>query len=226
MKRTNRLLFSVAASFAMTAGLAMAQQKGRVPPFLIRFPSVEIVHFAALEAVQKDLGVSDEVARKLTLLREDYRATYQKECQDADILQSPGPVNAAIPKLREIGPKLDDEFIPKVNELLSADQQKRFQQIRFQGRLRNRGPTALLDVASELKLTDDQQQQLNALTADFRQDQTRLAVGRASKESTEGLRKVREEYATKAAEMLTAAQKATLDKLKGSDFDASQLVVR
>jgi hypothetical protein len=210
------------------AGAENAQQKGTMPIYFpVRFPSVELVHFAAIEAVQKDLGVSEEVARKLTLLRDDYRATYQKECQAADILQSPGPFNAALPKLREIGKNLDDEFTPKVSELLSADQQKRLQQIRFQGRLKNLGFAALSDVGSELKLTDDQLQKLRALAMEYRQRQRENAPnGPNDREAAARPSKVKEEFLTKAVELLSAEQKATLDKLKGSEFDTSQLVIR
>jgi hypothetical protein len=164
------------------------------------------------------------VARKLTLLRDNYRATYQKECQDADILQSPGPLNPLSPKLREIGRKLDDEFIPKVNELLSADQQKRFRQIRFRGGLSNNFPKALLDAASDLTLSEDQKQKLKALDGERRQEQ--IPRGRGGAGERERYLKVQEKYSQKATEVLTTDQKATLDELKGSDFDTSQLVVR
>jgi Spy/CpxP family protein refolding chaperone len=213
---------------APPGGSAPAQRTTVPPLFLIRGRSVELVRFAALEAVQKDLGVSDEVARKLTLLRDAYQATYQKEYQNADLPQTT-PVRLTPElnkKIGEIGQKLDDEYIPKVNELLSADQQKRFQQIRFQNGLRNQGPAALLSVASELKLTDDQQQKLNALKQENSLKQTPPLDFAARREFGERLVKVKEEYTTKAVEVLTAEQKATLQTLKGREFDTSQLVVR
>jgi len=60
-------------------------------------------------------------------------------------------------KFSDIRKKNNDEFGQKGKELLSADQYKRFQQIHFQYLLRQteralRAP----NVASELKLTDDQ----------------------------------------------------------------------
>jgi hypothetical protein len=188
----------------------LAQIQRGVPPFFDPSPSVFMVHFAALVPVQHELKVSEEVARKLTLLRDDLRATYKKACQEADIYQSPNQptlITAEFQrKLKEIAQKLDDEFIPKVNELLSDDQQKRFKQILFQNNLRNRGPTALLDVRTELNLAYDQQEKLRALWRDNGVERTLKA--------------------TKAVEFLSAEQKAILDTLKGKEFDTSQLVIR
>jgi len=225
-----------------TGEAALAQQQREVPPFTFiqtQTPSVFRVHFAALEAVQKDLGVSDEVARKLTQLRDDYRATYKKACQDADVLQTGAQFSIGSEydrKLQQIGRKLDEEFIPKVDELLSAEQQKRFQQILFQYLLKDRGPLALVAVASELKLTDEQQQKLTALDRELSPRPPGpkgrvpapprpgpMAKGREAAENR--LLKVRE-YSTKAVEVLTAEQKATFDTLKGSEFDLDQLVIR
>jgi hypothetical protein len=189
----------------------LAQMQRAVPTFFYiqSSPSVGMVHFAALVAVQNDLAVSEDVARKLTLLRDDYRATYKKACQQADVLQTGGSFSAGSEydrKLQDIGRKLDEEFIPKLNGLLSDDQQKRFKQILFQNHLRNRGPTALLDVRTELNLAYDQQEKLRALWRDNGVERTLKA--------------------TKAVEFLSAEQKAILDTLKGKEFDTSQLVIR
>jgi hypothetical protein len=124
-------------------------------------------------------------------------------------LQAPSSISTVSPeyrKLQEIARKLDEEFIPKVNALLSADQQKRFKQILFQNNLRNRGPAALLDVRTELNLAYDQQEKLRALWRDNGVERTLKA--------------------TKAVEFLSAEQKAILDTLKGKEFDTSYLVVR
>jgi len=216
---------------------ALAELRKQVPPFWEQSPSVFKVHFAALLAVQRDLAVSEEVARKLSLLRDEYRATYRKECQAADLFQSPGQVPLSQRKqLQGVMRKMDDEFIPKVDELLSADQQKRFQQILFQYLLKDRGPLALVAVASELKLSDEQQQKLTALDRELSPRPPGpkgrvpapprpgpMAKGREAAENR--LLKVRE-YSTKAVEVLSAEQKATFETLKGSEFDLDQLVIR
>ena len=103
------------------------------------------------------------------------------------------------------------------------------QEIQFQSRLRGLSTMALLapDVASELNLTDDQKQKLNALTKEFMPKQNDLMAvvgGKKGSGDREGLAKLREEYTTKAMEVLTAEQKETLNKLKGNEFDLSKFV--
>src|SRR5262249_30991442 len=168
-KRTDRLLLLVAVSLAMTAGSSMAQQKSEGTRESATLQPDNIVNLAAIEAVQKDLGVSPDVASQLTQLRDEYRPAGQEEYQDAGINprdRASSLTDEQRRKYAEIGRKLDDEFIPKAKKLLTADQNKRFQQIQLQHRLNSSGPRALLaaDLASELKLRDDQQQKLNALS--------------------------------------------------------------
>jgi beta-lactamase regulating signal transducer with metallopeptidase domain len=220
------------------AGPEIARQKNSGTP-RVTFESDNIVNIAGVEAVQKDLGVSDEVARKLTLLRDEYRAALQKEYQAADVSPRFGPNQLSLEQRQkriEIGRSLNDRFFPKAVELLSVDQQRRLQQIQFQSRLRSRGPGALVmpDVASELKLTDDQTQKLNTLHSEFMRGAFPTASSFKSKERkdvAERLMKHREEFAaktkellTKAMEVLTAEQKETLNKLEGNEFDLSKLV--
>ncbi len=223
MKHTNRLLFSVAASIAMITGPAMAQQ--------VSSQLSSIVTFATTEAVQKELGVSDDVARKLTQLDVEYSAMFQKEYDDAGINPRDFPNRMTDEQRRkyiEIGRRLNDECVPKAMELLSADQQRRLQQIAFQSRLMSNyaRTLAMSDVASELNLTDDQRQQLTILGREFIQSMFGPGTNGKGKEGIERMTKQREEYTTKANEVLTAEQKEKLNKLKGKDFDPSLLVVR
>jgi hypothetical protein len=230
MQRTNLVLFLIAVvSLAMTAGSSIAQQKSPGTRESGTLQSDNTVNMAAVEAVQKELGVSDEVASKLTLLRDEYRAAVQKEYQDAGLnpIFNPNQLTAEQrQKHVEIGRSLNDQFFPKAEELLSADQQRRFQQIQFQSRFHNLSTRALLapDVASELNLTDDQKQKLNTLDRERRLGLFPVGSSGKGPESAERLAKHREEYKTKAMEVLTAEQKETLNKLKGNEFDLSKLV--
>src|SRR5438477_2490949 len=109
-----KLLFSVAALLPITAGSAIAQQKSEGTRESGALRPDNIVNLAAIEAVQKDLGVSPAVASKLTLLRDEYRAAVEKEYQDAGI--NPRDFTNSMTdeqrrKYAEIGRKLDDEFI-------------------------------------------------------------------------------------------------------------------
>jgi len=231
MKLAKRVLF--ATSIAVTivlAGVTTAQQKGRGRGGFggLGGPTPAVV-LAANEAVQKDLGLSGDKASKLTSLRDDYFAASQKEYQAAGInfqdfqnlsneeRQKRGE------KVAEIGTKLNSEFGPKLKEVVSADQYKRLQQIQLQYGLRNLGPAALTapDVASELKLTDDQKQKLNDLNAEYGRKQRELFTGGGFDQEAFG--KLRDERSSKALDVLTAEQKEKLNSLKGPAFDVTQI---
>src|SRR5438045_2228672 len=211
-----KLLFSVAVSLAISAGSSLAQQKSEGSRESGTLRPDNIVNLAAIKAVQKDLGVSDEVASKLTLLRDEYRAAVQKEYQDAGI----NPRDAGSPrmtaeqqeKLVEITKRLNSQFLLRAKELLSTEQHARLRQISLQNRLNFNSTTALLspDIAAELMVTEEQKQILNALRLEYSRG---LVFGKASDGVREKNMKHREEYNTKAIEVLTAEQKETLNKM-------------
>jgi hypothetical protein len=229
MKRMQRILFSVTVvALAVLTGTALAQQKGRGRGgFGGGFGGGGgLVTLAANEPVQKDLGLSGDVTSKLTTLRDDYRAAVQKEYQTAGINPQDfqNITQEQRQKMADIGRKLNDEFNPKVKALVSADQAKRLQQIQLQAGLQNQGPSALTepDVAAELKLSDDQKKKLADLNTEFGRRQREL-FGGGGGGGQEALAKLREERTSKTMEVLTAEQKETLNKMKGSAFDVSQL---
>jgi Spy/CpxP family protein refolding chaperone len=188
------------------------------------FGGNNLATLAGNEAVQKDLGVSGDLKEKLNSLRDDLTAARQKEYQTASINPQDfqNLTQEQRQKMNQIGNKLNDEFDPKVKALLSADQVKRLNQIRLQAAWQNQGPPALLlaDVASELKLSDEQRQKLNALTMEYAQKQRELFTGGFNQEAAA---KMREERTSKALDVLTAEQKEKLNSLKGNSFDVSQL---
>jgi Spy/CpxP family protein refolding chaperone len=231
MKTAMRFLsgFIVLMSVLVLAVPADAQQKGKGRGGFGGFTGGmfggnSLVALAGNEAVQKDLGVNDDLKEKLNSLRDEINAALQKEYQTASINPQDfqNLTQEQRQKMNQIGNKLNDEFDPKVNALLSADQLKRLQEIRLQAAWQNQGPPALLlpDVASELKLTDEQRQKLNALTMEYTQKQRELFAGGFDQAAAA---KMREERTSKALEVLTAEQKEKLNSLKGKPFDVSQL---
>src|SRR5436190_2794802 len=225
MRQTNRILILVAVvAIALAAGIASAQDKGR------RgggggAGATNAVTIAANEAVQKELGISADLAAKLATLRDDYRAAVQKEYQTAGINPQDFQNLAAEQrqKMIEIAAKLNAEFNPKVKDLVATDPFKRLRQIELQANFRNLGPGALLtsDVAAELKLTDDQKKTLADLNTEFGRKQRELFTGGGG--GGDALTKLREESTMKAMEVLTAEQKEKLKALQGNTFDVSQL---
>jgi Spy/CpxP family protein refolding chaperone len=75
-------------------------------------------------------------------------------------------------------------------------------------------------VATELKLTDEQKQKLDTLGKEFFQS---MPPGPGVGFSRTASLNHREEYTTKAIDVLTAEQKETLNKMKGNEIDVSQL---
>jgi len=157
MKLTNRIAFSVAiVAVALMLGTASAQQKGkggfRGGGGMFGAFGNSLVTIAAVEAVQKDLGVSGDTASKLNSLRDDLNAARQKEYQSAGINPQDFQNLSAEQrqKMNQIGNKLNDEFNPKLKEAVSADQYKRLQQISLQAGLRISGPRCFDDARCSL----------------------------------------------------------------------------
>jgi len=224
MKLFKQIFFlAIVGLVALGATTALAQEKGRRPGGG-GFGATSLSTIAANEDVQKELGISSDVAKKLTSLRDDHRAAVVKDYQTAGIsLQNFQNLTAEQrQKMADIAVKLNEEFDPKVKELVGGESPfKRLQQIQLQTNLRFQGPSALTEksVAAELSLTDDQKQKLNALSAEFGRRQRELQGGGGG----EAFTKLREERTTKTMEVLNDGQKEKLKALQGNPFDVSQL---
>jgi hypothetical protein len=146
MKLTNRLVCSLAiVAVALMVGNAAGQQKGKggfrgLGGGMGGFGN-SLVTLAAVESVQKDLGLSGDAASKLNSLRDDLNAARQKEYQAAGINPQDFQNMSAEQrqKMTQIGTQLNDEFNPKLKGIVSADQYKRLQQISLQSGLRIKG---------------------------------------------------------------------------------------
>ena len=80
------------------------------------------------------------------------------------------------------------------------------------------------DVASELKLADEQKKKLTDLGTEYDRKQGELFRGDGDQqERFAKLRELRTERDSKSLEVLTAEQKEKFTALKGSPFDVSQL---
>ena len=225
MKASFRVVLALGVLTLAVATAGAQQQKGR--GFGGGFGGGQqggLTNIAANEAVQKELGVSGDVTSKLTALRDDYRAAQQKEYQTAGI--DPQNFQNLTPEQRQkmtaIGAKLNDEFTGKIKELVSADQLKRLKQIQIQVQ----GSAALTnpDVATELKISDDQRKQLIELGTEFGRKQRELFTGGGSFQENAGkMRELATERDNKALALLNAEQKEKFTALKGSPFDTAQI---
>ena len=225
MRMIKRILFSVTvvATAMVATGVSAQQGKGR-GGFGGGGAVGGLTTIAANEAVQKDLGASADVSAKLVGLRDEYRALAQKEYQAAGInaqdFQNITPEQRQ--KMTAISTKLNEEFTPKIKEVVSADQFKRLKQIQIQVL----GSTALTnaDVAAALNLTDEQKKKISEVQAEFARKQRELFTGGGDAQERFGkMRELNTERDNKAMTALNAEQKEKLNTLKGNAFDVSQL---
>jgi Spy/CpxP family protein refolding chaperone len=235
MRTMQRILFTLAlvvAALAVTTASAQQKGRGRGGFGFGGNRQTGLVTLAANEAVQKDLGVSANVVGKINSLRDEYNAAQTKEFQSAGLdyqsLQnlSGDERNAKMAEFQrkgaEVAAKLNGEFLPKLKALISEDEIKRLKQIQIQAQ----GSSALLnqDIASDLKLSDEQKKTLTDLGTEYDRKQTELFRGDGDQqERTAKLRELRTERDGKAVAVLTAEQKEKFTALKGSPFDVSQI---
>lgn len=130
MCRTIGLLLGATVLLMGLVSTASAQPKGRGR----RGGNDSLPTLAGYEAVQKELGISGDLAEKLVALREDMLAARQKEEQIAGI--GPQDFQSMSDETRQengaINSKLNDELNPpRLKELISAGQIKRLSQIRL-----------------------------------------------------------------------------------------------
>src|SRR4051812_5993579 len=127
MRLMHRVLVVVAAiAVAMTTAAATAQQKGKGGFRGGGFGGAgkTLVALAAMEPVQKDIGISGDTASKITSLRDDSNAARQKELQTAGINfqgfqnMSSEERQKMRDKMADIDKKLNDEFNPKLKALV------------------------------------------------------------------------------------------------------------
>lgn len=177
------------------------------------------------EAVQKEIGVTDDQKAKLVALAEEYQSELQKARTDAGLegVNFREMTEEQRKKSQEVTKTLTDKYTPKLKETLKPEQLERVQQISYQ----LAGPTAYGDpeVVKALEITKEQQDKLATIRADFQKKQQELFGGGAGG-GREAFTKLREEQNAEIAKVLTKEQTEKFTKLKGKEFDASTLFGR
>jgi hypothetical protein len=201
-----KLVIVVAALLAMSVEAAMAQSLG----------ISNVILLDRGRNYEKDLSVSDEVARNLALLRDEYRIARQKAHEDVGLSPNPGIFMTAEQRKTSIriGSKLNEEYVPKAVALLSPEQITRLRQIDLQIDLRDWGLQALTNRALELSLTGNQRRSLDILKREYSQVRSATSAGN----TREATSKLQGEYLDKAIELLTEEQRAMLIELQGRDY--------
>ncbi len=207
-----RLVFlSAVAAVLMMSVMAYGQQRGqggRRGGMMGRGGNV--VMLLRNEAVQKDVGISDEQKEKIQEVmasgrqgrgeRPDFQNMTQEERQ----------------KWMEDRAKAAEAQLKKVGEILDKKQMGRLEQIRLQ----SMGAMAIMDedVAKKLDITKEQQDKLRATQRELFQEM-RDSGGRGA----EAMAKIREKMEANVKDVLTDEQEAKLKDMLGKPFDISAL---
>ncbi len=183
-----------------------------------------LVGLAANEAVQKEIGTTDDQKAKLTALGDEYRTESQKVRTDAGITGGGGgerPTQEQLAKMTEGMKKVNDSFTAKLKESLKPEQLERVQQIAYQAA----GTAAYYDpeVIKALDITKEQQEKLTTVSKDLGEKMQALFAGGGGGGNREAFTKLRDEQIAEIAKVITAEQTEKFTKLKGKAFDVSTL---
>jgi hypothetical protein len=197
-------------------------------PLAERGPRNRLITAAANKRVQKELGLSDEVSKKLTSLRDDFPASARARYAEAEISVNKRTFSdLESQQIRAIQSRLIIQSLEEIQQLLSPEQFKRLKQIRVQwyGIAALRVP----DLAAELKLTDDQVTKVNDLHWDFNERINRVAFAAGenvitdSKTRTDNIAELQREQESQLLKVLTAEQQTQFAAMKGTAFDWHEL---
>jgi hypothetical protein len=235
MKMSHRLIvggsFLLALLVVATAS-AQEQRRGRGGfGFGFGRGQQSLVSLASQEPVQKDIGLSADAVSKVSSLNEEYRAAQRKEMEgisfpegfrDLPQNEQAAKIEEFTKKSNEATAKLNKEFTPKLQAIVGDDGIKRLKQIQLQ----SQGAAALTsaEVATELKITDEQKKELAEVETDYTAKQRELFRADGDREQrTAKIRELQTERDTKALAVLTPEQKEKYTALKGPAFDVSTL---
>lgn len=186
------------------------------------------VTLAGIEAVQKELALTDDQIAKVKTLGEEARAELRPSgdgfagLRDLPEDERRAKMTELMAKQAEASKAVAEKYKPKLAAVLDAKQVERLDQIAIQAA----GPQAYTDpaVVKALMLTQDQQDKIAAINKEYG-EKTRELFGGGSGGGGNG-EKMRELGQTRdkdIAAVLTADQTAAFAKLKGKDFDVAQL---
>jgi hypothetical protein len=162
------------------------------------------------ESVQKELKLSDEQLLKVKEVIHDVRQKHRPEMEKLrDRL-----------KLLETMRASGEEVLKKMDGILTAEQIKRFKQIRLQ----KDGLRAFSDkeVEAALRLTEEQKSRIKALTEELSQRAKQTLEEGTGSNFESALRKLaalRKDLLQKAVDGLTAEQKKAWKELTGEPFE-------
>jgi hypothetical protein len=219
---------SVIALAAVMAGLVLttslsAQGRGR-GGFVGGRGGLGPIMLAANEAVQKEIGITDEQKTKLTALREEFFKDQQESSGSApaggfqDLSQEER--TKLFEQMAATAKKLNDKYLPKLKETLKPEQFERVLQIAYQAAGTNAFRNE--DVVKALELTKEQQDKIATLNKDFQAKMQGLFTGGGAG-GPEAFTKLRDEQSAELAKVLTKEQTEKWSAMQGKAFDLTAL---
>lgn len=187
------------------------------------------VSLAGNEAVQKELGLTDDQIAKVKTLGEEARAELRPSgdgfagLRDLPESERRAKMTELMAKQAEASKAVAEKYKPKLAAVLDAKQVERLDQIALQAA----GSQAYSDptVVKALNLTQDQQDKIASINKEAGEKARELfgGGGGAGEGNGEKIRELNQTRDKDLAAVLTADQAAAFAKLKGKEFDVAQL---
>ena len=176
----------------------------------------------SIEQVRKELKVTDDQQSKLQEIQQKRRTASQELFSGLDDL-SREERRAKFAELRGKFEELTKKSTAQINEVLSADQQKRLLGITIQ--VRGASTLSMGDVAKALGLSDEQKKKVTTINKESRAKSREIRGGNRE-ESGEKLTALRKETGEQLLAVLSADQKEKFEKLKGEKFELDRSALR
>lgn len=172
--RNARLVVAVGLAAGMVS-VSMAQQGGRQGGFGGGFGGRGPVMLVQNKAVQEDLKVSEEQVDKLNTWGKEYGTKLRETMKDKFAGLKDLSAEERTTKMATIQAEISKDAYKELDPLLKPEQVTRLHQIERQAA----GANAFQDpeVASALKLTDDQKSKVKTAIDEFRKDQREAMTG-------------------------------------------------
>jgi Spy/CpxP family protein refolding chaperone len=172
------------------------------------------------EKIQKELELSAEQKEKLQALG--------KELQKEQAANREANQKLSREERQAKRKENAEKHLKKIEAILLPHQLERIKQIQLQSQLMFTPGTVLAgeEVAKELELTEDQKAKIKAINEETQKAmQNAFAPGQPPQpDAFEKMQKSRKETETKLLEVLSADQKAKLEKMKGEKFDFASMM--
>jgi hypothetical protein len=210
------ILWSTVAGMLMMVMAAHAQppqQRGQRGPGMMG-AGMGLPQLVRIEAVRTEIGLTDEQAGQVREAMAPVRGRGEGERPNLREMS-----DQEREQWREQMASRTAEMEQKLAEILNAEQMTRLRQIQIQAM----GNRALLaaNVVKELGITEDQQEKMR--TASREAMQGLRGAGAGERPDRERMAAAMEKVNAAMLDVLTDAQKANFEELKGKPFDVSQL---